>query len=783
MFKNYFNIAFRNLKKYKGFSFINILGLAVGMACTLLILLWVQDELSYDRFFPNADRLYRVIDSEKYSNGEGSLFSMNPPSLSKTLVNKYPEIIDATRLRIVKNSVLQYEDKRFTENNLMFADPSFLKMFSIQFLKGNENTALSNLSSIVITTETAEKYFGHSDPLGKIIKINNHMNFEVTGVVKKIPSNSHLKIEFLLPFDAIKDFGYTIEGWNSFAHTTYVLLNKNVDFHTLSKKISNTIIQNQKDINITIGLQPVTDIHLYSSNIWGIGGTGNITQVYLFSIIALLILLLACINFINLSTARSSNRAKEIGMRKVVGASRKEIIIQFFLESIIYAFISLIISIVLVYDLLPAFNSLSGKELSFNLQNNFELLLLTLGIAVFTGIISGVYPALFLSAFKPVKVLKGKFNSGSGNKNFRKPLVTFQFVLTIILIIGTVVVNRQLHFIQNKNLGFNKEHVLCLELPGKLNKKADLIKNELSRNRQVISISGVSYPPSGVLSSSTLDDWEGNKSNSQFLIYRLTADQDFAKTMQINMIKGRFFSKEFSSDTAGGCVVNQAAISAMDMNSPLGKKVLNLKIIGVIKDFNFSSLHSKISPLIIYYDPSEIKELLVRIKPGEISSTIKSLEQTWDKVAPDYPFEYSFLDEQINKLYQSDQKISKVINTFSFLALFIACLGMFGLASFTAEQRTKEVGVRKVLGAKITGIVILLSKEFTKYVLLANLFAWPAAYFVLNKWLGSFAYHIDMTWWMFLIPGLIAFVIAVATVSFQAIKAATVNPVKSLRYE
>ncbi|MFZ0454164.1 MAG: ABC transporter permease [Ignavibacteriaceae bacterium] len=783
MFKNYLNIAFRNLKKYKGFSFINILGLAVGMACTLLILLWVQDELSYDRFFPNAARLYRVIDSEKYSNGEKSVFSMNPPSLAKTLINEYPEIINAARLRTVKNSVLQYKDKRFTEDNLMFVDPSFLKMFSIHFLKGNENDALSNLSSIIITKETAEKYFGNKNPVGKIIKINNHLNFEVTGVIKNIPLNSHLKIDLLLPFDAIKDFGYTLEGWESFAHTTYVLLNKNADFHIVSKKISNTIIQHQKDINITIGLQPVTDIHLYSGNIWGIGGTGDITQVYLFSIIALLILLLACINFINLSTARSGSRAKEIGMRKVVGASRKEIIVQFFLESIIYAFISLILSIILVYDLLPAFNSLSGKELSFNLQNNFGLLLLTLGIAVFTGIISGVYPALFLSAFKPVKVLKGKFSAGSGNKNFRKPLVTFQFILTIILIIGTVVVNRQLHFIQNKNLGFNKEYVLCINLQGKLNKKADLIKNELSKDRQVISISGVSYPPSGVLSSTDVNDWEGKKTDNHFLIYRLTADQDFTKTMQINMIKGRFFSKKFSSDTADGCIINQAALHAMDMISPLGKKVLNFRIIGVIKDFNFSSLHSQISPLIIYYDPSEIKDLLVRIKPGEINSTIKSLEQTWDKIAPEYPFEYSFLDEQINKLYQSDQKISKVINTFSFLALFIACLGMFGLASYTAEQRTKEVGVRKILGANVTGIVFLLSKEFTQYVLAANLFAWPAAYFVLNKWLGSFAYHIDMQLWMFIVPGLIAFSIACFSVSYQAIKAALLYPIKSLRYE
>ncbi len=781
MFTNYLKIAVRNLKKYKSYSLINILGLAVGMTCTILILLWVQDELSFDRFFSNANRLYRVIDAEKYPSGDEPMFSMNPPALAQTLVDSYPEVKNAARLRMVKGQVIQYGEKRFNEDNLAFVDPSFLKMFSISFIEGDCKTALSNTSSIILTQKTAEKYFGNENPIGKTLKINNQLDYLVTGVIKNVPLNSHLKFDFLLPFNTIKNFGYEIEGWDNFAHTTYVLLERGADYQKVSQKIANIVNQNQKDINITLSLQPVSDIHLYSHNIWGIGGTGDIIQVYVFSIIALFILLLACINFINLATARAGNRAKEVGMRKVVGARKKEIIFQFFSESIIYAFAALIISVVLILELLPVFNSISGKELTLRFPNALNVLLLAAGIALITGIISGSYPALVLSRFNPIKVLKGRIGFGASNKNFRKPLVVFQFSLTIILIIGTVAVNRQLHFLENKNLGFNKEQVLCVKLQGNLPKKLDLIKNELKENKQVIDVSGVSYPPSGILHSAKIDEWDSRKSNSDFLSYLLSADFDFVKTMQIKMIEGRYFT--LKSDTAGGCIVNQAAIKAMGMQDPIGKKVVGTIIKGVIKDFNFTSLHSKISPLIIYYDPADIRQLLVRIKPGNVNNTIKSLETTWNKIAPEFPFDYSFLDEQINEQYKADIRVGRVINTFSMLALFIACLGMFGLASFTAEQRTKEVGVRKVLGAKVSGIIFLLSKEFTKYVLLANILAWPIAYYFIDKWLQTFAYRIELSWWFFVISGAAALVIAIVTVSFQAIKAATANPIKSLHYE
>jgi putative ABC transport system permease protein len=783
MLKNYFKIAFRNLIRLKTYSFINILGLAVGMTCTILILLWVQDELSYDRFFPNIDRLYRVTDSEKYADGSEVIFTQNPPPLAQTLVEKYPDIINAARLRVVKNSVVQYGEKRFTEDNLTFVDPSFLEMFTFKFKGGSNNKALTNPSSIVLTQKVAEKYFGNENPVGKTIHINNHLDFIVDGIIDNVPSNSHLTVDFLLPFNAIENFGYALEGWESFAHTTYVLLSKGADYKKVSKKIANVIKQNLEGFDVTVSLQPVSDIHLYSGNIWGIGGTGDITRIYIFSVIAVLILLLACINFMNLATARAGNRAREIGVRKVVGANRKEIIYQFFLESNLYAFVSLVFSIFLILELLPLFNSLSGKQLTFGFQNNLDILLLIFGVTVFTGIVSGSYPAFILSAFKPVKVLKGSFKPGSANKNFRKLLVTFQFTLTIVLITGTIVINKQLHFLKNKDLGFNKEQVLCIKLPGKLTQKIDLIKYELQKNRQVVSLSGVSFAPTEVLSSTDVNDWEGRESENHFLIYRLSADHDFTKTMQIEMEEGRYFSRELKGDTADGCIVNKAAINAMDMKSPLGKKILGNRIIGVVKDFNFASLHSKINPLIIYFDSEEINQLLVRIKPGNISQTISSMEKAWNKMAAGFPFEYSFLDEQIDNLYRSEQRVGDVINTFSFLALFIACLGMFGLASFTAEQRTKEVGIRKVLGARISGIVFMLSKEFTKYILIANLFAWPIAYYFMDMWLQDFAYRIDIDWWLFVAAGCIAFLVALLTVSYQAIKSATANPVKALRYE
>ncbi|MEJ2636784.1 MAG: ABC transporter permease, partial [Calditrichia bacterium] len=563
MIKNYLKIAFRNMFRQKTYSFINLAGLAIGMAACILILLWVKDELSYDRFHRNADRLYRVADHEKYTNGEEVRFTMNPAGLAPALLENYPEIKNAARLRTVGSVVIQYNEKSFSEENMAGADPAFLEMFTIPLIEGNATSALSNPSSVVISQKMAQKYFGVENPVGKTIRVDDRLDLQVTAVMQDIPPNSHLKVDFLVPFPLLREFGYAIEGWEGWAFTTYVLLDENADYHLVSRKIADLAKKYQKEVLATLSLQPVPDIHLRSGGMWGIGGTGDIKYVYIFTIVAGFILLLACINFMNLATARAGKRAKEVGLRKVVGARRQEIIKQFFIESMLYSVISLLLSIIIVLDLLPFFNSLSGKQLEFGIHSGQSILLLILGIALLTGLISGSYPALFLSSFKPVTVLKGKLGSGLKGSLFRKLLVSFQFLLTIVLIISTIVVNRQLHFVKNQKLGFDKDQVLSVKLHGDLKQKTDFIKSELNKNRNVRNVSAVSFPPVQIRRSTILSEWEGKSGDDQFLMYLLSADMDFTGTMNIQMAEGRYFSKEFPSDTSEKIIINQAAARAM----------------------------------------------------------------------------------------------------------------------------------------------------------------------------------------------------------------------------
>jgi ABC-type antimicrobial peptide transport system permease subunit len=784
MFKNYLKIALRNLFRQKVYSFINISGLAVGMACFILILLWVQDELRYDRFHENIEYIYRVLDYEKYSNGEELYFTSNPAVLGPILKEEYPEILEFTRFTRGRNIITQYGGKRFNDDGFAFADPSFFRLFTFPLVEGNEESVFSDPYSLVISEEAAGKYFGDENPIGKTIQIDNRLDFKISGVAKDIPSNSHLQFKFLAPFTTIKEFGGKLEGWNSFAYATYILLDRNADYREVSRKIEDVVRQRDEKSIVSLSLQSIKDVHLYSSHIWGLGGDGDVKYVYIFSIIAIFILLTACINFMNLATARSARRAKEVGLRKVAGAARKEIIFQFLGESILIAFIALAFSIALVDLMLPFFNSLSGKQLVLPIGGNFTIIMMMLGTVIGTGIIAGSYPALFLSAFQPVTVLKGPLNLGVKGSAFRKILVSFQFVLTIVLIIGTLVFNRQLHFIRNQKLGFNEEHVLSITLKGNLTKKTDFLKNELMRSGDVVSVSAVSDLPTRIRTSAIVDEWEGRDADEQYLSHLFYADQDFLKTMQTEMVQGRFFSEEFATDTASGVVINEAALRIMGMNSPIGKNIFeNREIIGVIKDFHFRSFHDKISPLVIGYSDRDYRYLMVKLKPGDMTRAVNSLESTWNSVAPEFPLEFQFFDEHIDMLYRADRRIEKIVNVFTVLALFIACLGLFGLVSFVAGQRTKEIGIRKVLGASIPGIFVLLSKEFMKWVLIANIIAWPIAYYFMNKWLSGFAYRIELTIWLFVISGGFALVIALATVSYQAIKAAVANPVESLRYE
>jgi len=780
MYKNYFKVALRNLKKNKLYSFINIIGLALGMACCILILLWVQDELSYDRFHENAGRLFRVVDHEVFSNGDFLIFTSNPPALGPILKDDYPEIVNTARYTRLSGRVIKHEDLVFNEDGFACVDPSLFEMFMFPFVSGNAKTVLSDPYSMVITEEMASKYFGAEDPMGKTIRVDNRLDFQVTGVIRNIPSNSHLRFSFVIPFQTVQDFGRRNEGWDSFFCRTYVLLDKNASSADVNGKISEIIKQHYDDIFATIYLQPIQDIHLHSITF---GGTGDIRIVILFSVIAGFVLVTACINFMNLATARSGKRALEIGLRKVVGADRKNIIGQFYGETMLLSFVALIIAGILVRIFLPAFNTLSGKQLSIHFTQNLTIFLILIGTAMVTGLISGSYPALFLSSFQPVKVLSGTLKAGTKSSIFRKILVTVQFVLTITLIIGTIVINRQLSFIRNHKLGYNKEQVVCLRLQGDVYQKIDLLKNEFRKNPSILSATAVSNLPTSAGSSVALNDWEGRNFDDSFLIYLLSVDYDYLNTLQMEMAEGRFFSREFTADTADGIIVNETAVHIMGMESPVGKRVLSARIVGVIKDFHFRSFHKKIDPLVIYSSPREYRYLMIKLKSGEVSNTIDNIEKTWQRLVPEFPFEFQFLDAHFDRIYRSDQRVETVINTFTFLTLSISCLGLFGLAAFTAEQRTKEIGIRKVLGASISRIIVLLAKEFTKWVVIANIVAWPLGYLMMNKLLQGYAYRVNIGWWIFAFSGGLAFLISLLTVSFQAIKAARANPVEALKYE
>jgi ABC-type antimicrobial peptide transport system permease subunit len=782
MIRNYLLTAFRNIRNNKGYVFINISGLSVGMACFIFILLWVQDELSYDKFHDNINELYRAVNYEQYSNGEEFRFSVNAPGLAKALQENYPEVQEISRYSSGRNKVIEYGDKRFNEKGLGFADPSFLKMFTFPFIKGNKENALSDPYSIVITEDIAEKYFGASDPVGKTLRVDNKVDFQVTGVLENIPSNSHFNFDFIAPFNSIKEFGLPIEGWNSYYCGTYVLLEKNTDYVAMNNKITHFVKDYDESSIVQLSLQPIKDIHLYSESLIE-SGNGDIQYVYIFCLIAGFVLLTACINFMNLSTARSGKRAKEVGLRKAIGAGRKEIIYQFYNESILMSLIALIFALLLVVSFMPLFNSISGKELEFNIFNNASISFMLLGTALVTGFISGSYPAFFLSAFQPVKVLSGNLSSGTRGNLFRKVLVSFQFVLTISLIIGTLIINNQLHYIRNQKLGYNKEQLISMPLKGDLNEKTDLLRNEFIKNEEVINVSAVSFLPSRIRASFIVDEWEGSNPDEQFLSHLLYSDYELENTIKFEMAAGRYYSKEFATDTSTGIVINEAAVKVMGMESPIGKKYLGLEIIGVIKDFHFRSLHSKISPLTVAFQPNRYNYLLLKIQSKDIAATIEHMNETWAAIVPEFPFEFEFLDDKIDAEYKSDYRIEDIINSFTALIIFIACLGLFGLASYTAERRTKEIGVRKVLGSSITNIVVLLTKEFSKWILISNIIAWPVAYYAMDNWLENFAYRANLDWWIFIGSGGIALLIALLTVSYQAIKAALANPVDSLRTE
>jgi putative ABC transport system permease protein len=790
MFKNYLKTATRNLSRHKGYSLINISGFAIGVACCILIFLWVQDELSFDRFHENIDDLYRVVEHQVQTNG--TIFPIAPTQypLGKALVDKYPEFINFTHYLPASRALITYGDKRFYETDLAFTDPSFFEMFTFPLVTGNPKTALSDRNSILISEEMAEKYFPDEDPMGKTITLETSLDLKVTGVFKNLPSNSHLQFKFLGNFEKLLDVTGMTREWHSNNYYTYVQLAENTDYLAVNEKIYNFLQTiNPNSTLIKYLLQPVKDIHLHSYFQIDIGGVSAKTAkyVYLFSVIAVIVLLIACANFINLTTARSSGRVLEVGIRKVVGAQRINLIRQFLGESLLISIIALIIALGLVVLLRPAFNSLSGKELSMATLNVPFLLVGLICLILLTGILSGGYPAFLLSSIQPVKALKGSLKLGSKKSSFRKILVTFQFSLSIALILATFVVYRQLNFVQNRNLGYDQDHVIYLREGRVFWQNYESIKEELLQYSDILGVSASSDVPTYTLHSTTGVTWEGKDPEDRILFTRFIVDYDYYDTLDLKIVKGRGFSKEFSTDQKEGYVLNEKAAALTGYEDPVGKPFSlwgrRGKIIGVVQDYHFKSLHTEIEPLVHYMWETPSSYAFIRVRSGAMTQGLKDIEKVYKKHVPNYPFEFRFLDEELNRLYIDDMRTAKVFQTFMFLAVFISCLGLFGLASFMANQRTKEVGIRKVLGASVLGIFILLLKEFSKWVIVANAIAWPLGYLVMDRWLKNFAYHTDIALWIFIVSGVLGLFIAVLTVSYQSIKASVSNPVDSLRYE
>ncbi len=783
MIRNYLKIALRNLKKHKAYSFINIAGLAIGITCCVLMLMWVQDEQSYDRFHKNANELHRILldPLEAATTHE----AVSPPILARKMKEEIPEVVNATRITIHGQMLFTYENKSYFDQNGLLADPSFFEMFDFPFILGNPAHALTELRSLVLTEKVAKKLFGDTDPIGKTITVNNTKDYTVTGVISDVPANSHMQFDFVRPFELYRESGRDLDSWGDVSFYTYVQLQKGSSIQVVNGKLKEIVERNDPSHNLYY-LQSLTRIHLHSNFNFDFTSHGNIIYVYIFAAAALFILLIACINFMNLATARSGIRAKEVGMRKVVGANKADIIKQFYGESILSSLISLVIAVVLILLLLPAFNNLSGKELTFGLSENTGLILRLLAIAVFTGILSGSYPALFLSAFHPIKVIRGALQSGIGGAMFRKILVVTQFSLTIILIIGTLVVHNQLSHIRGRNLGYDREHLVVFALRGDMGKNFETVKNELLKSADIFNVTASSSLPTYIGSGTSGAWWEGKEEGVRIQMQISSVDFDYLDAMRMEMAQGRFFSREHPADNKA-FVLNESAVKAMGVVSPLGTRFrafgINGPVIGVIKDFNYKSLHNEIEPLILLMAPRMYYYASARINAENVNGALASIEKTWKKFVPGFPFDFSFLDAQIDNLYRAEQRMGKVFNAFTGLAVFIACLGLFGMASFTAERRTKEIGIRKVLGASIPNVLVLLSKESAWLILISNIIAWPLAYLVMSRWLQSFAYRTKIEIWIFLVSGATALLITLLMVSFQSIKTALTNPIDSLRYE
>jgi putative ABC transport system permease protein len=771
MFNNYLKSILRNIMKYKSFSFINLGGLAIGLACVIFIMLWIQDEISYDRFHKNADQLYRVAFT--YRPMSISAY-YQPGALSANLKSQYPEITHATFVQSFEQK-LTSGDKGFFEKGLQ-VEPDFLSMFTFPLIAGDKTTVFQDPSAILITQSLAHKIYSNANPIGQSLIVNNHIEKKVAGVLAEIPNNTQFDFDFLVPF---RPDDAQLKNWASKSGLVYVQLHPGSDYQAVSQKISGIIDGINPGWENTLFLQSLVHDHLYP-----VRGHGVILYVYVFSSIAFIILLIACINFMNLSTARVEKRLKEIGIRKVIGSTRSQLIVQFFAESVVNSVLAIGVATLLVELLLPYINNMLDLHLRFYLTYKVlgELVLL----ALFTGLLAGSYPAFYLSALQPQKVLISVRDKAGKHALIRKGLVTLQFSLSILFIIGVLIINQQLDYIKNKDLGFDKESIVLLETKGILRDKVQTVKQQLLRYEHITQVS-VSDNNLTTWNNSGPLYWNGMAEGTMIEFGYNWVDDDYLNTLQLEMAQGRFFSKSLPTDDEQAFIVNETAVKVMGLTDPIGTEVSAWfgrkgRIIGVVKDYHTLALHQPVIPFALI-PTQKSNYLFIRIKSDDVQTTLQFIASTVKKIVPDDPVQYSFLDETIDRMYRLDQRTEKLVLFSAGLAIFISCLGLFGLAFFTIERRYREIGVRKVMGASVLDIIVLVSKDFTKWVLLANLIAWPAAWYFMNKWLQDFAYRIQISWWMFILAGGLTLLIALATVSWQAIKVALANPVDSLRYE
>lgn len=798
MLKNYLKITLRNILRHKGYSLINILGLAVGIACCVVILQQIRYELSYDSFHTKADRIYRLNIRADFT-GESTLnAAVSSGPSAPSLMEQFPEVENFARTDFEYTKFYERE-KKIQIDHVLFADNSLLELFDFKLISGDRSTALLEPYTAVVTEETAHKLFGNDDPIGKILK--GKKEYRITGVLKNIPGNSHLQFDMLLSMaEKVNKKSDNIHVWQTFNFRSYLLLNDKADPKVLESKLPEFVQQHFSALTgkIELYLQPLQDVHLHSTDIQYDNLNSNksdIAYVYIFASIALVILLIACINFMNLSTARSARRATEVGIRKVVGANRRQLIYQFIGESLIIVTFALLVAVVVIEITRPVLSSFFNSASSIDILDDWTLLIVYIGIIISVSLLAGGYPAFILSTFRPKETSKGFTNPGGKGEFLRKLLVASQFVVAIILLTGAVFIGRQMQYIQNKNLGYNKEQVIVGSMSGPIRRNFDTFRDKLMQNPAITAVTASEFNINGIQQRS-LFRIKGDPQDMQRMATNMRIDYNFLSFWGLKLIEGRDFSRKFASDIgeSGGYIINETLRNQIGWKTAVGKKIGRIDpassgpdnlgtVIGVVKDFNFASLHDKISPLFLYMTSGKLDRIAIRIRPEHMKETLAFLKEEWTKFAHGQAFDVNFLDDDFAASYKNEEQVGKIVEAFTALAIFVTCLGLLGLISFSAERRTKEIGIRKTLGATTRSIIVLLTKEIGQLVIIANLIALPIAWYVIHKWLQNFAYRVEMSWWMFVLSGGIALVIALATVSFQAIKAATANPVESLRYE